>query len=392
MNTNIVRKIRGKNLLILFFAILILMLNMFLPIVSTKTDESDQNQYLSFESMKKSDNDILKSLSSDLNRVNILLWIIIIIGFFSFLGLILKLSRKTKKISNFFIMSGCATSIVSIISLLLSLFFLIKTNRTENVYPVLIYINLFLLLVLFIITVLFTIITIKFLISDYKSDRESKKDELKSEISKKEQKEEAQENKGATAKKHIKFKLDDWDNKRIRTIEFAENSKAEVKDDEKTYSQEDKENYDKKEISEADYKNEYDKNEKQNEEIKFDKDPFLDDHKKVKEIESEQETENLEVPNSFEKVLDSAIARKKSNTKQKPSSTFAYNKEKEAISDSKNEHNKGIPKKMDTNKKVISEKFNVKCPQCSFIFEAKKQSEGVTKIKCPKCGKEGVVK
>jgi len=392
MNTEIVRKIRGKNLLILFFAILILMLNMFLPIVSTKTDDADQNQYFNFESMKKSDNDALKSLSSDLNQVNILLWIIVIIGFFSFLGLILKLSGKTKKISNFFIMSGCATIIVSIISLLLSLFFLIKANRTENVYPWLIYINLFLLLVLFIVTTLFTISIIKFLISDYKSNRESKKDESESKISKQGQKEETQENKGITAKKHIKFKLDDWDNKRIQTTEFAESSKIEAQDDEKTYSQEDKENYEKKEIPEADYKNEYDKNEKQNEEIKFDKDPFPDDYEKVKEIKSEQETENLELPNSFEKVLDSAIERKKSNIKQKPSATLVYNKEKKSITDSKDELKKEIPGEMDTNKKVISEKFNVKCPQCSFIFEAEKQSKGVTKIKCPKCGKEGVIK
>jgi len=392
MNADIVRKIRGKNLLILFFAILILMLNMFLPIVSTKTDDADQNQYFNFESMKKSDNDALKSLSSDLNQVNILLWIIVIIGFFSFLGLILKLSEKTKKISNFLIMSGCATIIVSIICLMLSLFFLIKANRTENVYPLLIYINLFFLLLLFIVTILFTINIIKFLVLDYKSNKKSKRDESESEISKREQKEEAQENKGMTAKKHIKFKLDDWDNKRIQTIEFAENSKTEAQDDEKTYYQEHKENYEEKEISEADYKNEYDKNEKENEEIKFDKDPFPDEHEKVKEIESEQETENLELSNSFEKVLNSAIERKKSGIKQKPSSAPAYKKEKEDISNSKDDPKKETPREMNTNKKVISEKFNVKCPQCSFVFEAEKQPEGVTKIKCPKCGKEGVIK
>jgi DNA-directed RNA polymerase subunit RPC12/RpoP len=36
-------------------------------------------------------------------------------------------------------------------------------------------------------------------------------------------------------------------------------------------------------------------------------------------------------------------------------------------------------------------KFNVRCPQCKEIFSAEK-SEEVTKIKCPHCGKEGIIK
>jgi len=253
MNTSTARNIRGKNLLILFFAILILMLNMFLPIVSTKTDDPNQNQYFNLESMKKSDNEALKSLSNDLNQVNILLSTIVIIGFLSFLGLILKLSEKTKKISNLFIMSGCVTIIASSISFLLFLFFLIKANRTEDVSPAFIYINLFLLMILFIITAFFTVNIIKPFITAY---RNPKKDESESESSKRKQKEETEENKNRTAKKHIKFKLDDWENKRIRTIEFAESNKTEIQADKKTYNQEDKESYEKKEIPELDYKNE----------------------------------------------------------------------------------------------------------------------------------------
>ena len=40
----------------------------------------------------------------------------------------------------------------------------------------------------------------------------------------------------------------------------------------------------------------------------------------------------------------------------------------------------------------ILEKFNVKCPQCGSIFEAEKQPDGITRTKCPNCGKEGVIK
>ena len=154
------------------------------------------------------------------------------------------------------------------------------------------------MLVLFIITVFFTISIIKSLITDY---RDQKKDESESETSKRKQKEETEENKNRTAKKHIKFKLDDWENKRIRTIEFAESNKTEIQVDKKTYDQEDKESYEEKEIPEVDYKNGHNENEKQNEEIKPDIDPFPDGHKKVKEIESKQETKDLELSDSFEK-------------------------------------------------------------------------------------------
>ena len=44
------------------------------------------------------------------------------------------------------------------------------------------------------------------------------------------------------------------------------------------------------------------------------------------------------------------------------------------------------------NKEISIRKFNVKCPECGSIFEAERHPDGVTKIKCHKCGKEGVIK
>jgi len=42
-------------------------------------------------------------------------------------------------------------------------------------------------------------------------------------------------------------------------------------------------------------------------------------------------------------------------------------------------------------KKDLKKKIHVRCPQCKFIFQFE-QSENFTNIKCPKCGKEGVIK
>ena len=40
-------------------------------------------------------------------------------------------------------------------------------------------------------------------------------------------------------------------------------------------------------------------------------------------------------------------------------------------------------------KDIITTEIIVKCPQCKHIFATKKEGE-TTKIKCPKCGKEGI--
>jgi hypothetical protein len=37
-------------------------------------------------------------------------------------------------------------------------------------------------------------------------------------------------------------------------------------------------------------------------------------------------------------------------------------------------------------------KYSVKCPECNFIFISEKDEDEVTKIKCPRCGKEGIIK
>ncbi len=53
------------------------------------------------------------------------------------------------------------------------------------------------------------------------------------------------------------------------------------------------------------------------------------------------------------------------------------------------------PEKKDIRESIKNKdnkKYSVKCPECSFIFTKEKNEESITKIKCPRCGKEGVIK
>ena len=92
----------------------------------------------------------------------------------------------------------------------------------------------------------------------------------------------------------------------------------------------------------------------------------------------------IEKSTFFEKALESAINKKKMDISQKTKKPL-NDLGKESIAESKDSLK-------EENKKDAAEQFNVKCPKCSFIFQTKIQPEGVTKIKCPRCGKEGIIK
>lgn len=393
MNTDTIRNIRKKNLLILFFAILILMLNVFLPIVSMKTDtDPKQDQYLNLEAMKGINDESLNSLSNNINQINLLLWVLTIIGFFSFLGLILKLSEKVNMLSNIFIISGCATLVLSIISCLLTLLILRSINNIDGVSPAFIYLNLLLIVILTIITISFTVKIVKYSLDGF---RKSKKDKNKipdekeigdiAKIKKADSKEEVEK----PVKKPIKFKMDDWDNKRTETTEFSEKNNTKIDFDEEIKFQEDKKTERIKETLQTDQESKTLDTEKQTKDINEFDESFAQEEKKAKE--AEEEKEDTEISDSFEKALEYAIKKKKEGIKQRPTSD-PVKIEKKTISGSKEELKKEISKEIEKNKKIVFEKFNVKCPECGSIFEAEKQPDGVTRIKCPKCGKDGVIK
>lgn len=381
MDTDEIQKIRKKNLLILFFSILILMLNLFLPLVSIKTETAPENDiYLNLDSMKQSYNEALNSLSGDITQVNLLLWIVIILGLFSFVGLILKLSEKINILSNLFIISGVATLILSSISCLFSFFVLMDINDFDEISPISIYATLIFLVILVIITIYFTIDVIKALLNEYKTNKieKSKKLKEKGELSSKLKESSTEDSAKNPLKKKIKFKMDDWDDKKkaVATAKIQDNK------DKQEHIKNINIKEEKKEVLEA-----------ENKEKTPIKEPFVKKEEKIEEEKEEVKKEEINEAEiiSFEKALESAIKKKKTGTSEKQTQPLEKT-EKKSISQSKEELKKEISKEIERNRKVALEKFNVKCPKCGSIFGAEKQPDGETKIKCPKCGKEGVIK
>jgi len=364
------------------------MLNILLPLASTKTDpDPKQDQFLNLQVMEKSNNEILNSLSKDIYRVNLLLWVLTIIGLFSFLGLILKLSEKANLLSNILIISGCSTIAFSSISCVLSVFILKDMNFLDEVQPFLIYLNIILMLILVILTISFGVKILKSFLIELKNQKikkASNKEKSETKEVKRVKKTDSADDKNTPVKKPIKFRMDDWDNKRTKTTEFSEK-----KDLDKEVNRKQEEINKEKIEKTSDEENKSLESEKQVLEKNSISDPFPKETKKTEEV---KEKKDAEISDSFEKALESAIKKKKVNTEQKPDETTSKKIERKTISTSKDELKKEISKEIEKNRQIGVEKFNVKCPKCGSIFEAEKQTDGITKIKCPKCGKEGIIK
>lgn len=98
-------------IIMLFFSIIVLMLNSFLPTVVL--NNPDNPVFLNLESMQYNQNIDIINLYNDYNLINNFIWIFIICMFIAFYGVILNISKYYTKISYLFLSVGCLSIILS---------------------------------------------------------------------------------------------------------------------------------------------------------------------------------------------------------------------------------------------------------------------------------------
>ena len=361
MRTALARMIRRTVILLLFLSILTLMLNSFLPLViSEDLDSPDNLVYFNFENMKFSENNEIKNLHQSFNLINYCLWAIIIVNLLSFFAVILKLSKEYSIIGTLFLLSGCASIVFSGISCYLYFMFINKVIALENVSLAYIITNLkfpYILLLLSFLLVLasiyYLVIILPYLIKSIKNNEETKQP-IKNEKAYTTTKKKKQDTESEFENK--RDVTEEWKTKEIKQVEVDE--KDDIKIEEEPVKEE-------KIVEDAEQK-----------EIQFDStnqksSPFSD--VPVDEKPKKDSAEEVKPSDSFEKALFSAIDKKRKNEPLPKES-----KKEEPV------------KKTDKNPAV--KKYNVKCPECSFVFSADRKEGEATKIKCPRCGKEGVIK
>ena len=123
----------------------------------------------------------------------------------------------------------------------------------------------------------------------------------------------------------------------------------------------------------------------------------------VSSEKTQQKKDEIPTSESLEKALSSAIEKKQTERNgqikiEKPVKKEEKPVEKKEIKPKEKETTKEEKKKPEETKPADKEEesknvknINVRCPQCKTVFTVKREGD-ITKIKCPKCGKEGVAK
>jgi len=372
MNIAVARSIKKLNILILFFSIFLLMLNIFLPLIAIKNpSDPTQTQYFNLNSMKYSDEKQVEELKKDIENINLYLWLVIIIGILSFIGLIIKLSKKLNIISNLLLIIGGTTIIFCSLSCVYYMFFIKNVIDLNGVLLATIigpfriaYISLIFFIILLLVSVAYTGVLIPSFLKDLKKSKKSQetKDQKKNDkktVDAIETKKEKEVSKTQSDEK--KYEMKTWQAERLK--DFNESIDKQKDETVKLLFSGQPEKIKEEKLEKEPERIIESQKEETEPQVPFPQENIEKSQTKELDLETES-SEDAKTSESFEKALTTAIDKKKGvSTDKKPEE-----------------------------KQISPQKFNVKCPQCSYIFEAEKNPIGVTKIKCPKCGKEGIIK
>jgi len=385
--------IKGKkfSIWIINFCILGLILTSIFPLISVpENDALKEDLYFDFEMMKNSNNHEINSLVDDVNLINLIFWAIISLGLIS-LFCITFLTFLTRWYLYLLTIISMAIFIFSILLVIFQYNFIedvadIDFISLSSVSYTITYVHIIFLFSIFLLicSFLYSVNIILDLGSKIHFSK-SKKQLLK-------------KNKDQPADYPIKPIFDDQISqspipiiKKENTVRWInqEKQKVDKKTEEDIYTP-------KKEvmtpIETTSEEKSYVNNKIAAIEKKIQPGPFAPEKREEKPKESTEP----EISKSFEKALSSAIEKKQSEfgkrDQKKPMSKEIIKDSAPNLEDESSEpaQNKDVEKEEGPlNKKdTIKLDIIVKCPQCNHIFTIKK--DDTTKIKCPRCGKEGI--
>jgi ribosomal protein S27E len=322
--------------------------------VTESTDSGEIVTVYNLAMMEKNTNSqIILNLAGDLDITMLFLWVVTIFAIVSFVGIILYVSEKYSFLAKLLMLLGCSNMIFNVIAVFLLRNWTINIEGINGFSLSLIastpisYIHLTMLIIIisFISSIFYTCFVVYFFIKRIPVLLKQKK-----------KPEEQTDKKPATTDQ-----LYNKEKQRImRDIQALEKQTPpkEVKSFEKPSTSEFI-SEDKKELL-----GETEKPSTPKPPFKIDKPHSEEKTTETPQSETLDEKETGEMPTSsmFEQALTSAIKKRQPDTQKK-----------------------------EENKQPEKEKINVKCPDCENVFTVEKTGD-VLKIKCPKCGKEGVTK
>ena len=355
MNWIFATRIRKITSLIATLSIISITFLAIFPCISV-TESTDSGEIVIVYNLammeKNANSQIILDLAGDLEITMIFLWVVTIFAIVSFAGIILYVSEKYSFLAKLLMLLGCSNMIFNVIAV-----FLLR-NWTINIEGItgfslsliastpISYIHLTMLIIIisFISSIFYTCFVVYFFIKRIPVLLKQKKKPEK-QMDKKPNTDQLYNKEKQRIMRDIQALEKQTPPKPIKRFEKPSTSE---------FISEDK----KESLEEP-------------EKTSIPKPPFKIDKTRSEEKTTEkpqsetlEETENGEMPTSsmFEQALTSAIKKRQPDIQKK-----------------------------EENKQPEKEKINVKCPECENVFTVEKTGD-VLKIKCPKCGKEGVTK
>jgi len=392
MKKKTITKAKKYTIWILNFSILGLVLTSLFPLISVPEDDAvKENLYFNFEMMKKSDNYEIYSLVDNVNTINLLFWAIIFLGLISYFC-ITYLTFLTRWYLSILTIISTAIFIFSVLLVIFQNNFMktVANNDFINlslIFNTITYVHIIFLFIIFIlICSIFYTLNIVLDLGKQIFSSIPKKQLLKK---KKDKKEDSPINSIidepiTQPPIGINKKLE------IEKSQKQEIQKIDIKAEEDTYPEVKEEI---KPIETTSEEKKYVNNEIAVSEKKNQPGPF--GH--VKHEEKPIEPVKPRPSQSFEDALSSAIEKKQGEIgkkeQKKPTSQETIKDSEDNLKEDSSEPSKidEVEKQKEetqTEKKFISTEIIVKCPQCTHIFTINKEKN--EKIKCPKCGKEGI--
>ena len=355
MNWVYTTRIRKITNLIAALNIISLTLIALFPCISV-TESTDSGEIVTVYNLarmeKLGNSQIILDLTGDLELIMIFLWIVTIFSIVSFIGIILYVSEKYSFLAKLLMLLGCSNMIFNVIAIFLLRNWTINIENISGFSLSLIastpiaYINLSMLIIIisFIISIFYTCFVAYFFIKRIPVLLKQKK-KSEEQIDKKPTTDELYKREKHRITRDTETLEKPTPSKQIKRFEKPSASAFISEDKKETVEEPEK--------------------------ISTPKPPF-----KIDKPSSEEET--TETPQS--ETLD------QSETGEMPTSS-AF---EDALSSAIKKRQPDIPKK-EEDKQPEKEKITVKCPECENVFTVEKTGD-VLKIKCPRCGKEGVTK
>jgi len=391
MSFEINKKLRSYCSWLIIFSIINLFILSLIPLVSIVENGSNGELYFNGIMMDRSEDSQIQNIANYLFFIIELLWIVIILNSISYLSFSIYFSEKFPRFSKIMINTSFINLVINVLIFYLQINLIKKIVEIDNLslasafsFIKFAYIPLIIRFLLLIFSIMYALYVILNVIKEKKYLTIGEKPPDRKLISrpKKIDKRESF---------HEKIISDyNVDIKNIRSRELLESEK-EQKLDLKIESEPGSSETNKFVEKKKNFENE------QDDKLKFIKskdkinsEPFPVEKPK----ERPKESGEIPISQQFEKALSSAVEKKYTEKKgHVPLETKFENKhEKINITEPQTDLKLENPEDLvnDENKE-IKKKIKVKCPQCKFVFPVEKKGN-ITSVKCPNCGKEGVIK